>query len=147
MIACASRPGISVPCEIGASRMTGNEDTLREPFAGSLRVIDVPALRAYIQETSRWLIGEAVGELLPGEQRDALAEEIAVILASGLTPSRTAEIARNTEKVIAAAQDGPVSYDWRGQLTVDGLAVPELVRLIDAVGQLMDYGAGDAMSL
>jgi hypothetical protein len=127
--------------------MTENDNTLSEPFAGSLGVIDVPLLRTYIQETSRWLIGEAVGEQLPGEQCDELAKEIAVVLADGLTPSLSAEIVRNTEKVIADSQQGPVSFDWRGQLTVAGIAVPDLLRLLDAVGQLIHNGAGDTLAL
>jgi hypothetical protein len=124
-----------------------NADKLPEPFAGSLRVIDLPFLRAYIQDISRWVIGEAVGGQLPPEQCDELAGEIAAILATGLAPALSEEIVRNTEKVIADSQDGPVSFDWQGRMTVGGFTVPDLVRLLDAVGQLIDHGVGDALDM
>ena len=127
--------------------MTDGENKLPEAFTGALGVIDVPALRAYIQDISRWLIGEAVGEQVSREQCDALAEEIAVILASGLTPSLTAEIVRNTGRVIAESQGDPVAFDGRGEMTVNELTVPDLVRLIDAVGQLIDLGVGEPLQL
>ena len=127
--------------------MTDGGNKLPEAFTGALGVVDVPALRAYIEDISRWLIGEAVGEQVPREQCDALAEEFAVVLASGLTPSLTAEIVSNTGKVIAESQGDPVAFDWRGEMTVGELTVPELVRLIDAVGELIDLGVGEPLQL
>jgi len=124
--------------------MTDDVNRLPEAFAGALHVIDVPVLRSHIEETSRWLIGEAVGELVPSEQCDALAEEIAVVLASSLKPSLSQEIVANTGKIIAESQGEPVAFDWHGDMTVRGLTVSELVNLIDAVGVLVDLGLGDA---
>lgn len=127
--------------------MTEHEHTLPELFTATPRVIDLPALRAHVRETSRWVIGEAVGEQLGAEQCDALAEELTAILADGMTPTLTAEITRNTNKLIADSQGDPVAFDWRGEMTVGGLTVPELTRLIDAVGQLVDHGVGETLGL
>ena len=127
--------------------MSEGESKLPEAFTGALGVVDVPVLRAYIEDISRWLIREAVGEQVPREQCDALAEEVAVVLAAGLTPSLTAEIVSNTGKVIAESQGDPVRFDALGEMTVGGLTVPDVVRLIDAVGQLVDLGVGEPMQL
>ena len=123
----------------------GKPSKLPEPFTGALSVIDFPVLRAYVEDISRWVIGEAVGGRLPREQCEAMAGEIAVILAGGLAPELSREIAGNTEKVVAASQEGPVSFDWQGRMTVDGVAVPDLVILLDAVGRLLDHGLGEAL--
>ncbi|MEY9935594.1 hypothetical protein ABH926_010276 [Catenulispora sp. GP43] len=107
---------------------------------------DLPILREHFRDVTRWVISEAVGEQLSAEQRDALAEEIAVILASGLAPVLHREAEHQAEKKIAGLQKGPVSFSYGHELLVDGFSVPDLVKLIDAVGALVDGGVDPAVS-
>lgn len=127
--------------------VTDESAGLPAPFAGSLRVIDQPVLRAHIEETSRWVLGESLGAAVGAAQLDAVAEELAAILAGGLGPALAAEIERNTEKVIADSQGDPVAFDRDGQLLVGGVTVQNVLRLLDAVGVLVDHGIGDALDL
>jgi hypothetical protein len=108
---------------------------------------DLGSLRAYVEDVANWVLGDAEGEQLSPERRAALSTELAAILPSGMAPAMSADIAKNTQKAIADAQDGPVAFDYQGRLTVAGLAVPDLVCLLDAVGQLIDHGVGDSMGL
>jgi hypothetical protein len=103
---------------------------------------DSHVLREHFRDTTRWVIGDAVGDRLSAEQSDALAEEIAVILSSGLAPMLRRETEHQAEKAIAELQKGPVSFSYEHELVVDGFTVPDLVKLLDAVGRLVD-GDGD----
>ena len=103
---------------------------------------DSQALREHFRETTRWVIGDAVGDRLSADQSDALAEEIAVILASGLAPVLRRDIEQQAEKAIAELQKGPVSFTYEHELSVDGFTVPDLVKLLDAVGRLVENGVG-----
>lgn len=116
-----------------------------EPFPGSLAELDTPLLREHFRDLTRWVLGDAVGEQLTSAQRDALAEEIAVILASSLVPVLRREVRAQAEKTIAGLQKGPVSFDGDHQVRVDGFGAPELAQLIDAVGRLVEAGVGDAL--
>lgn len=102
---------------------------------------DSQVLREHIRDTTRWVIGDAVGDRLSAGQSDALAEEIALILASGLAPVLRREVEQLTDKAIAGLQKGPVSFTGDHELLVDGFAVPDLVKLLDAVGRLIDADA------
>jgi hypothetical protein len=116
-----------------------------EPFSGSLRDPDVPLLQEHFRDLTQWVIGDAVGDHLTAAQRDALAEEIAVVLASSLAPALRREVEAQAEKAIAGLQKGPVSFNYDHQVQVDGFSAPELVKLIDAVGRLVEAGLGDAI--
>ena len=116
-------------------------------YSGALPPADLPLLHAYIEDISRWVLGEAAGSPLSPELCDTLSGELAAILTGGLAPTLSAEIARNTDRTIAAAQDGPVTLDWQGRLKVAGLDLDDIVRLIDAVGRLLEHGVGDSMDL
>ena len=110
-------------------------------FSGSLRDPDIPILREHFRDVTRWVLGDALGDRLTAGESDALAEEIAVILASGLAPALSGEIEHQAEKTVEALQDGPVSFDHHHQLHVDGFTTPDLVKLLDAVGRLVDADA------
>jgi hypothetical protein len=133
----------------GARYMTNTGEARPRPalFDAALSTVEVTALRAYVEDVSRWVIGEAVDGQLTDTQCDSLAAELAAILATGLAPALSRDIARNTEKVIADLQDGPVSLDADGQLAVDGFVLPELMRLLDAIGQLIENGVGEPLQL
>ncbi|GAA2047747.1 hypothetical protein GCM10009839_61250 [Catenulispora yoronensis] len=107
---------------------------------------DVPILREHFRDVTRWVIGDAVGEQLTAAQSDGLADEIAVILASGLTPVLRREVELQTEKTIVSLQNGPLSFNHNHELMVDGFTVPDLLKLLDAVGRLVDTGVGEAIS-
>ena len=113
---------------------------------GSLGDLDLSLLREHFRDVTRWVIGDGAGDRLTAGQTDALADEIAVILASGLVPVLRREIEHQAEKSIAGRQNGPVSFDHQHQLLVDGFPVPDLVKLLDAVGRLVDAGVGEAIS-
>ena len=115
------------------------------PFSGSLRDLDVPLLQEHFRDLTQWVIGDAVGDHLTADQRDALAEEIAVVLVSSLTPALRREVEAQAEKALAGLQKGPVSFDYDHQVQVEGFSVPELVKLIDAAGRLVEVGVGDAL--
>ena len=126
-----------------------DEDGTTPPtaYSGSLPPTDLPLLRGYIEDIGQWVLKESAGSPLTPELCDALAGELAAILSGGLAPSLAAEIERNTQRTIAAAQDGPVVLDWQGRLKIAGLDVQDVSRLIDAVGQLMEHGVGDSLYL
>jgi len=127
--------------------MTDEPGARPAPYSGALEPVDLPLLHAYIEDIAGWVLGEAAGSWLSPELCESLSGELAAILAGGLAPTLSAEVARNTERRIAAAQDGPVTLDWQGRLTIAGLDVTDVARLIEAVGQLMDHGVGDALDL
>lgn len=108
--------------------------------------LDLSLLREHFRDVARWVIGDGAGDRLTAGQADALAEELAVILASGLAPVLRREIDHQAEKSIAALQNGPVSFSHDRQLLVDGFPVSDLVKLLDAVGRLVEAGVGEAMS-
>lgn len=126
--------------------MADSGDPIPGVYSGGLADPDVPVLREHFRDVTRWVIGDAVGDELTAAQSDALAEEIAVILASGLAPALHREVAHQTEKTIAELQNGPLSFDYHHRLLIDGFAVSDVVKLIDAVGRLVDAGVGDAIS-
>jgi hypothetical protein len=126
--------------------MVDGGDPVRGAFLGGLGDPDVPVLREHFRDVTRWVIGEAVGDLLTAAQGDALAEEIAVILASGLAPVLRREVAHQAEKTIVELQKGSLSFDHHRRLLIDGLPVSDVVKLIDAVGRLVDAGVGEAVS-
>jgi hypothetical protein len=126
--------------------MTDSGDPFPRSFSAGLRDPDLPVLRAHFRDVTRWVIGDAVGDRLTAGQSDALAEEIAVILATGLGPALRREVEHQAEKAIMALQDGPLSFDYDHQLLVDGFAVRDLVKLLDAVGRLVEAGVGEAIS-
>ena len=105
----------------------------------------LPILRDHFRDITRWAIGDAVGEQLTADQSDALADELAVILSSGLAPTLRREIAHQSEKTIADLQTGPVSFGYDHQLLIDGWTVADLVKLLDAVGSLVDTGIAEAI--
>lgn len=115
------------------------------PFSGGLSDPDVPLLQEHFRDLTHWVITDAVPDSLTAAQRDALAEEIAVVLASSLAPTLRREVEAQAEKAIAGLQKGPVSFDYEHQVRVDGFGVPEVVKLIDAVGRLVEAGIGDAV--
>ncbi|NUP46752.1 MAG: hypothetical protein HOW97_05480 [Catenulispora sp.] len=127
--------------------MTDENAGLPEPFAGSLRVIDHPILRAHIKDTTRWVLGESLGGEVAAGQLEDVADEIGAVLAGGLAPALAAEITRNTEKVVADSQGEAVTFDRDGRLTIGGVTVQNIVRLLDAVGVLVENGIGDALGL
>ena len=116
-----------------------------EPFTGSLTEPDAPLLREHFRDLTGWVIDDAVGDRLTGAERDALTDEIALILASSLAPALRREVQAQAEKMIAGLQTGPVSFGYDHQVKVDGFSAPELVQLIDAVGRLIDVGVGDTL--
>jgi hypothetical protein len=116
------------------------------PFTGDLRDPDVPLLREHFRDVTRWVIGDAVGDRLTADQSDALAEEIAVILAAGLGPALRREVEHQAEVAIARLQNGPVSFDFDHQIMVDGYTAPNLLKLMDAVGRLVDADVTEAIS-
>jgi len=120
------------------------------PFSGSLSDPDLPILREHFRDVTRWVIADTAGDHLPAGQADTLADEladdIAAILASGLTPALRHEVAHQTEKTIADLQNGPVSFDHQRQLLVAGFTVPDLLKLLDAVGRLVDAGVAETIS-
>lgn len=105
-----------------------------------------PILHEHFRELARWVIGDAIGDRLGSGDCDALAEEIAAVLASGLAPTMRREIELQAEKAIAGMQNGPVSFDHDHQVRIDGFSVPEVVKLIDAAGRLVEAGVGPVIS-
>ncbi|NUR57769.1 MAG: hypothetical protein HOV87_03560 [Catenulispora sp.] len=126
--------------------MTESGSPLPNVFRGDLRDPDLPILREHFRDVTRWVIGDAVGDRLTAGESDALAEEIAVILASGLASALRREVEYQAEKTVAGLQKGPVSFDYYHQLQVDGFPVEDLVRLLDAVGRLVDAGVNETIS-
>lgn len=116
------------------------------PFSGSLRDPDPSLLREHFREVTRWVLGDGAGDRLTAARSEALAEELAVILASGLVPALRREIEHQAEKIIAEKQSGPVSFSYDHELLVDGFPVSDLLKLLDAVGRLVEAGVGDAIS-
>ena len=125
--------------------MTETGSPTPPPFSGRLSDPDVPLLQEHFRDLTHWVIGDAVGDHLTAAQHDALAEEIAVVLASSLAPALRREVEAQAEKAIARLQKGPVSFDGDHQVQVDGFATAELVKLIDAVGRLVEAGVGNAI--
>jgi hypothetical protein len=115
-------------------------------FLGSLRDPDIPILKEHFRDLTHWVIGDAVGDQLSTEECNALAEEIAVVLASSLAPALRREVEYQAEKAIAGLQKGPLSFDYDHQVRVDGFSVPDVVKLLDAVGRLVEAGVGEAIS-
>lgn len=105
----------------------------------------LPILQEHFRDLSRWVIGDAVGDHLTAGRCDELAEEIAVILACSLAPKLRAEIESQAEKTITAMQDGALSFDHDHQVRINGFTVRDVVKLLDAVGRLMQAGVGDAL--
>src|ERR1700761_6244432 len=103
-------------------------------YSGALLPADLPLLQAYIEDIARWVLGEAAGSPLSPELCDSLSGELAVILSGGLGPTPSAEVARNTDKRIVEAQEGPVTLDALGRLKIAGFEPNDVARLIDAVG-------------
>lgn len=126
--------------------MSDSGDLLPGPFPSGLSAPDVPILREHFRDVTRWVISDSVGDQLPAGQGDALADDIAAILASGLAPALRREVTHQSEKMIADLQNGPVSFDPHHQLSVAGFTVPDLVKLLDAVGRLVDAGVAEAIS-
>jgi hypothetical protein len=127
--------------------MTDERGARPAAYRAALAPADLPALHAYVEDIGRWVLGEAEGATLSAQLRDSLAGELAAILYGGLAPVLCAEVARNVEARIAAAQDGPVTLDRQGRLKVAGLAPDEVARLLDAVARLLEYGVGDSLLL
>ena len=121
-------------------------DSFPESFPSGPADLDTPILREHVRYVTRWLIGEAVGDRLTAHRSDALAEEIALILSSGLTPVLRREIELQAEKTIAGLQNGPVSFDHEHRLLVDGWSVPDILKLLDAVGRLVEAGVAEQIS-
>lgn len=88
--------------------MTNDDVPAPDRLAEGLADLDLPILREHVREVTRWVIGDAVGDQLGPDRSDALAEEIALILATGLAPVLRHEIDQQAEKKIAGLQkEGP----------------------------------------
>lgn len=124
--------------------MTDSSSPPPAPFSGDLS--DVPILREHFRDTIRWLLSDTAGDQLPAAQAASLADELATILTSSLAPALRHEVTHQTEKTIAGLQNGPVSFDHNHQLLIAGFTVPDLVKLLDAVGRLVDTGVAEAIS-
>ncbi|MBR7838566.1 hypothetical protein KDL01_35190 [Actinospica durhamensis] len=116
-------------------------------YSGALPPADLPALRAYVEDVGRWVLGEADGAPLSPELRDTLAGELAAILADGLSPALSADVVRHAQQAVVGGQEGPVAFDGLGRLTVAGLTVPDVARLVEAVSRLMEHGLGESLDL
>lgn len=127
--------------------MSDERDVRPAAYAAALQPADLPLLHAYVEDIGRWVLGEAVGSPLSPELCESLSGELAAILAGGLAPTLSAEVTRNTDRRIAEAQDGPVTLDWQGRITISGLDLNDAARLVEAVGQLLEHGVGDSMDL
>lgn len=126
--------------------MTDSSSPSPAPFTGDLGDPDVPVLREHFRDVTRWVLRESASDQLAAGQIDALAEELAVILATGLGPALGREISHQAEMTIANAENGAVSFGYDHQLMVGGFSAKDLMKLLDAVGSLVDAGVSDAIS-
>ncbi|MEY9856127.1 hypothetical protein ABH935_001731 [Catenulispora sp. GAS73] len=126
--------------------MTDTGSPSPAPFTGDLGDPDIPVLREHFRDVTRWVLRDAVSDQLAADQIDALAEELAVILATGLGPALGREISHQAETTIANPENGAVSFGYDHQLKVGGFSATDLMKLLDAVGSLVDAGVSDAIS-
>ncbi|WP_194918154.1 hypothetical protein [Catenulispora rubra] len=126
--------------------MTDTSSPSPAPFTGDLGDPDVPVLREHFRDVTRWVLRESASEQLAAGQIDALAEELAAILATGLGPALSREISHQAETTIANPENGAVSFGYDHQLKVGGFTASDLMKLLDAVGSLVDAGAGVSVS-
>jgi len=116
------------------------------PFTGDLGDPDIPVLREHFRDVTRWVLRESASDQLAAGQIDALAEELAVILATGLGPALSREISHQAETTIANPENKAVSFGYDHQLMVGGFSASDLMKLLDAVGRLVDAGVSEAIS-
>jgi len=69
-----------------------------------------------------------------------------VILATCLGPALSREISHQAETTLANPENGAVSFDYDHQLKVGGFSASDLMKLLDAVGRLVDADAGVSVS-
>lgn len=126
--------------------MTDTGSSSPAAFTGDLGDPAVPVLREHFRDVTRWVLRESASEQLTAAHIDALAEELAVILATGLGPALSREISHQAETTLANPENGAVSFGYDHQLKVGGFTASDLMKLLDAIGRLVDAAAGVSVS-
>lgn len=86
--------------------MADSDDSSPDTLSGGPSDLDPAILREHFRDITRWAIRDAVGDQLPAGRSDALADELAVILASGLAPALHREIEAQVTKALDDLQNG-----------------------------------------